>query len=59
MYGQLAITGRFRLNRLRVLVDGTTPQNFLDADFAGTAILAVGVSPGLYIIGTPSSNLAL
>ncbi len=59
MFGDIAITGRFRLNRLRVLVDGTTPQNALDADLAGTAILAVGVTPGLYVVSTYSANLAL
>lgn len=59
MKGDIAITGRFRLARLRVLVDGTTPQNALDVDLGGTAILAVGVTPGLYIVRTYSANLAL
>ncbi len=59
MYGDLAITGRFRLARLRNLVDGTTPQNFIDADFAGLAIPDVGVTPGLYVITVQSANLSL
>lgn len=59
MKGDIAITGRFRLARIRNLVDGTTPQNFNDVSFAGTAIPDVGVAPGLYVVNTPSANLAL
>ncbi len=59
MKGDIAITGRFRLARLRNLVDGTTPQNFNDVSFAGLAVPDVGVTPGLYIVTTPSTNLAL
>ena len=60
MFGDIALTGRFRLARLRNLVDGTTPQNRNDVAFAGAAILAVGATPGLYIVSTPAAtNLAL
>ncbi len=59
MFGDLAIRGRFRLNRLRNIVDGTTPVNRNDAAFAGVAIPDVGVTPGLYVVNVISANLSL
>ncbi len=59
MFGDFAIRGRFRLNRLRNIVDGTTPVNRNDAAFAGVAIPDVGVTPGLYVVNVISANLSL